>query len=335
MIRVGIIGCGYWGPNLVRNFNQFSDSRAQACCDLNDSRLEHMRMFYPGIETTNDYKELLKDPSIDAVCISTPIRTHYSIVKESLLSGKHVLVEKPMACSTKEAKDLIELAKRGDRVLMAGHTFLYAPAINKMKKIIESGDIGEVYYISSSRLNLGLFQQDINVVWDLAPHDLSIVNYLLSEEAVAVRATGFSHICKGIEDVAFLICEYPKGVIAHFHVSWLDPCKVRRLVVVGSKKMIVYDDLDPEEPLKIYDKGITKQPYYDTFGEFKLLYRHGDTHSPRVSNDEPLKLECMDFLESIKSKGSPRSGGESGLAVVKVLEAAQRSLENKGRTEKI
>ena len=335
MIKIGVIGCGYWGPNLIRNFDQLSDSKVEICCDVNDSRLNHMRNLHPGIRTTKDYRELLKDPSIDAVCIATPIRTHFEIAKESLSNDKHILVEKPMACSIKEMEELIELSVKKKKVLMVGHTFLYAPAINRVKEIIQSGEIGNVYYISSSRLNLGLFQRDINVVWDLAPHDISIANYLLDSMPVSVQTTAFSHIREGVEDVAFLVTEYPGGIAAHFHVSWLDPCKVRRLVVVGSKKMIVYDDLDPEEPIKIYDKGITKQPYYDSFGEFKLLYRQGDTHSPRVNSDEPLKLECQDFIDSIKGGKTPHSGSESALAVVRVLEMAERSLKNNGRAERV
>jgi len=305
------------------------------CCDKDKNRLNHIKQLYPHIMITQDAEDLFKDKSLDALCIATPISTHYGLSKKALESGKHIMVEKPFTSDSKQARELLSLAKKNKKVIIVGHTFEYSPAVNKIKEIVNSGQLGDILYISGARLNLGLFQKDINVVWDLAPHDLSILNYLLEIKPIDVQCTGVSHIREGIEDVALLMLRYPKNIFAYLHMSWLDPCKVRRFVIVGSEKMLVYDDINPEEPLKIYDKGISKQPHYDTFGEFKLLYRFGDTYSPRVESKEPLKEECQHFLDCIKNSKTPRSDGESGLRVVELIEAAQKSLKNNGQREKI
>lgn len=335
MIKIGVIGCGYWGPNLVRNFIACRTSDVKICCDKSQGRLRYIKGLHPNIEVTQDAEKLFRDPELDAIYIATPVATHYSLAKAALQSDKHVLVEKPITDNSRHAQELIDLASKRKRVLMAGHTFEYSPSVNAIKKILKSGKVGDILYISSARLNLGLFQKDINVIWDLAPHDVSILNYLLGSVPLYVESSGISHVRKGIEDVAMLSVGYRNKTMAFLHLSWLDPCKVRRFVIVGTKKMIVYDDLNPEEPIKIYDKGISKQPYYDTFGEFKLLYRFGDTHSPRVETTEPLKVECHHFLDCIKTGRTPRSDGRSGLNVVRVIEAAQRSLKNGGRKQRI
>lgn len=335
MIKVGVIGCGYWGPNLIRNFIASKTSDVKICCDKSQNRLNYIKGLHPNIEVTQDAKKLFSDSDLDAIYIATPVATHYSLAKVALQSDKHVLVEKPITDNSRHAQELIDLASKRKRVLMAGHTFEYSPSVNAVKKILKSGKIGDILYISGSRLNLGLFQKDINVIWDLAPHDISILNYLLECLPSYVASSGISHVRKGIEDVAMLSVGYRNKMMVFLHMSWLDPYKVRKFVIVGTKKMIVYDDLNLEEPIKIYDKGISKQPYYDTFGEFKLLYRFGDTHSPKVESVEPLKAECNHFLNCIKTGKTPRSDGRSGLSVVRVIEAAQRSLKNGGRRERV
>jgi predicted dehydrogenase len=330
-IGIGVIGCGYWGPNLVRNFVGLPEAHVVRVADMREERLKHLRGLYAGLETGTDHKSLLEDPRVDAVAIATPVRTHFSLASEALEAGKHVLIEKPLTETVAQAEDLIALAEKQQRVLMVGHTFEYSAPVNRLRDVIASGELGRVFYISMQRLNLGLFQPDINVVWDLAPHDISIINYLLWQEPEAVGAHGSANYQQGREDIAFLFLRYPGNVIAHLHVSWLDPCKMRRTTVVGDKKMAVYDDLNAMQPVMIFDKGITKQPYYDTFGEFKLIYNAGDIHSPKIDLVEPLKVECSHFLECIRSGKKPRTDGSSGLRVVRVLEAAQRSMMANGQ----
>ncbi len=339
---VAVIGCGYWGPNLVRNFNQLPVSRVKYCCDLDDSRLKHMKALYPDVTITKDYSEILSDPEVEAVAVATPVTTHFAIAKSCLEAGKHVLVEKPVAASIAEAEELVRIAARVKRILFSGHTFLYNAAVVKMKELLDSGELGSIYYVSSVRVNLGLFQEDINVIWDLAPHDISILNFILGSEPVTVSTFAKSYIRPGIEDVAFLVLEYPNNVVAHIHVSWLDPCKIRRTTLVGSKKMLVYDDTSTLEKIRVYDKGVTIQPHYDTFGEFQLAYRFGDIVVPRINDVEPLKTECMHFIECIKNGTTPRTDGYQGLSVVKVVERACESaklggvalaLERKGGSE--
>jgi predicted dehydrogenase len=320
-----VIGCGYWGPNLVRNLSQLPVSKVKYCCDLEDKRLSHMKALYPQVTTTKRFQDLVDDPEVEAVAIATPVSTHFPLAKACLEGGKHVLVEKPLAGSIAEAEELNRTAEKQGLVLFAGHTFVYNAAVEKMKALVEAGELGEVFYVSSTRVNLGLFQEDINVIWDLAPHDISILNYILGREPVTVSTFARSYIRPGIEDVAFLVLQYPRGVVAHIHVSWLDPCKIRRTTLVGSKKMLVYDDTSTLEKIRVYDKGVTIQPHYDTFGEFQLAYRFGDIVVPKINDVEPLKMECIHFIECIRRGGSPKSSGRSGLSVVKVVERACES----------
>ena len=331
MISMGIIGCGYWGPNLIRNYNQLPNCNMLICCDLDGKKLDRMKMLYPNILTTNDAYQLIRNPRIDAVGIATPVFTHYELAKEALLYEKHVFVEKPLCHSSEACLDLIRLAEKSGKVLMVGHTFEYTAAVNRMKAIVESGELGEILYISSSRLNLGLFQPDINVIWDLAPHDVSIITYILGMHPISVNGQGKGHYKKYIEDVATVTLNFPNGAIAFIHTSWLDPNKVRRTTIVGSKKMLVYDDTEPQEKIKIYDKGVDAPPYYDTFGEFQLSYRYGDIYSPRIEDYEPLRKECTHFLECIEKHQTPCSDGYSGLRVVSILEAANESLKMDGK----
>lgn len=331
MNRIAVVGCGYWGPNFVRNFSQLPDSEVAVCCDLREERLRHMRTLYPFVRTTTQLDRVLEDPTINAVVIATPVTSHHRIGMACLRAGKNVLIEKPIAASAREAADLGNAAEERGLVLMGGHTFLFNAAVLKVKEYIESGELGRVFYISSTRVNLGIFQDDINVIWDLAPHDISILNFILNARPLRVAAYGRSYIQSAIEDVAFLTLEYPRGVTAHVHVSWLDPNKIRRTTIVGSKKMLVYDDIQTLEKVRIYDKGVSVQPHYDTFGEFQLAYRFGDIYTPKVDDSEPLKLECISFLESIKKGKTLRSGAEQSLSVVEVLEAAQRSLRAGGK----
>jgi predicted dehydrogenase len=289
-----------------------------------------MKQLYPGLRTTTNFREVVNDPEIDAVVIATPVSSHYGIACEALDAGKHVFVEKPLAQSLDEGRKLLELAQKKDRTLMVGHTFVFTAAVNKIKDVILSGELGDIYYISSSRVNLGIFQDDINVVWDLAPHDISIMNYILNSRPVSIAAMGQSYIRPGIEDVAFLLLKYPQSTLANIHVSWLNPNKIRSTTVVGSKKMLVYDDVSSLEKIRIYDKGVTVTPHYDTFGEFQLSYRYGDISIPRLDDAEPLKIECQHFMDCIEKGATPRSGGKHGFEVLLALDAANRSMRGRG-----
>lgn len=330
-INIAVVGCGYWGPNLIRNFNQISSCNMSICCDLEEAKLDRIRGLYSSVKPTKNYEDILHDPEIDAVAIATPVFTHFNLGKECLLHGKHVFIEKPIASCSSECLELIRLAEEQEKVLMVGHTFEYTAAVNKIREIIKSGDLGEILYITTIRVNLGLFQPDINVIWDLAPHDISIILYILGMEPDLVNAQGKAHYRSEIEDVATVTLNFPNGVIAFIHNSWLDPNKIRRTTIVGSKKMLVYDDVDPQEKIKIYDKGVEAPPYYDTFGEFHFSYRYGDIYSPRIEDYEPLRKECEHFLECIRESKRPISDGYSGLRVVSVLEAANESLKKDGK----
>ncbi|MCK5228802.1 MAG: Gfo/Idh/MocA family oxidoreductase [Desulfobulbaceae bacterium] len=326
MLKAGVIGCGYWGPNLIRNFQQLAGSEVKRVADLDSDRLEHMKRLYPSVKTTTDYHDIITDPEIDIVAVATPVKTHYRFASEALSAGKHVFVEKPIAASVSESRELIALAEKNQQKLMVGHTFLYTVAVRKMKEVIDSGELGKIYYISTQRLNLGLFQNDINVIWDLAPHDISIILYLLGKEPLSVSAHGTSHINPLIEDVAVVTLRFPENLMAIIHVSWLDPDKIRRITVVGSKKMMVYDDVQPTEKIKIYDKGIEKPKHYDTFAEFHYSYKYGDIIIPNISGAEPLRTELNHFIDCIVNDKEPLSNGKNGLDVVKILEATQKSL---------
>jgi len=329
--NVAVIGCGYWGPNLIRNFNHISSCDMKVCSDLDENRLKRMKKLYPAIETTSDYHDILNSDDIDAVAIATPVRTHYEIAKNCLNAGKHVMIEKPITSSVAECNELIHLAKEKNRVLMVGHTFEYTASVNKIKDIIESGELGDILYIASTRVNLGLFQDDINVVWDLAPHDISIMLYLLNKMPVKVNAQGKAHYKRNIEDVAWVSMNFDDGLIAFLHNSWLDPYKIRKMTLVGSKKMLVYNDIETNEKIKIFDKGIKVPPYYDTFAEFHFSYRYGDIYSPKIDEYEPLEKECCHFLECLQKNETPISDGVDGLKVVTILEAANESMKNSGK----
>lgn len=330
MINVALIGYGYWGPNLARNLHQLPGCNLTACCDLDPSRLALVQRLYPNTHTNNQVTEVWDDGSIQAVAIATPAPTHFELAKAALEAGKHVLVEKPLTLSSREAEVLIELAQAQGRVLMVGHTFEYNPAVLKIKELIDEGQLGEVYYVYSTRVNLGRVQRDLNALWSIAPHDISILICLLGAMPLEVSARGATYLNSGVEDVVFVDLLFANGVMAHVHASWLDPSKVRRMTIVGSKKMVVYDDVESEGKVKIYDKGVLKVGNGQIFGEFQYRLHSGDIHIPRIDMSEPLHNECAHFIECIREGKRPRTDGESGLRVVKVLEAAQRSLEKRG-----
>jgi len=339
MIKVAVIGCGYWGPNLIRNFIQIPESKVKYCCDLDEEKLKRIKSLYPEPKVTQDYKEVLNDPGVEAVAIATPVHTHFELAKEGLEAGKHVFVEKPLTQTSQEARKLIRLAKKKGKVLMVGHTFLYTAAVNKLKELIDSGELGEVLYISSQRRNLGLFQDDVNVVWDLGTHDISVILYLLNhrlgERDCRIVATGQSHFLSENEDVAFITLNFADKVVANLHLSWLDPCKIRNMTVVGSRKMVVYDDIETLEKVKIYDKGVLVPNSHNSFGEFQLSYRYGDITIPRLKQEEPLKVESSHFLDCIKEDKKPLTDGENGYQVVRMIEKINESLKNGGRGGKI
>jgi predicted dehydrogenase len=335
MLNVGIIGCGYWGPKLARNFYELPDTELAWVCDYWQDRLDHMAELYPGVRTTQDRRDLLNS-GVDAIAIATPVSTHHRLAMEALWAGKHVLVEKPLAASVAEAEEMVAEAERRGLVLMVGHTFEYNPAVEAVRDIVASGELGEVYYINGTRVNLGLFQTDINVVWDLAPHDVSILRFVLGMDPERVSARGGVYVQrrKGIHDVAYLTLHFPDGVLADVRVSWLDPCKIRRYTIVGSEKMLVYDDIADDKVL-IYDKGVDVPPYSDTPEEFHLSYRHGEATPYPVDWAEPLRAECQHFADCIREGKEPRSSGRVGLQVVRVLESAQKSLLNGGLREPV
>ena len=329
-VHVAVIGCGYWGPNLVRNLRSTRGAAVRTVCDTDDRRLAHMKKLYPDVAVQKDYRKLLKDGSVDAVVIATPVQYHFEMARAALSAGKHVLIEKPMARSSEECETLCALAKRKRRALMVGHTFLYSAPIRKMKEIIDAGDLGELRYISARRLNLGLFQRDINVTWDLAPHDLSIITYLIGTTPVAVNCTGGRNVHPNVEDVTTLSLFFPRGDYATIHSSWLDPRKIRDMTVVGSRRMIVYNDLEPLHKITVFDARVERPPHYDTFAEFHYAYHYGDMYSPYIKQDEPLKVQCQHFIDSVCNGTKPMTDGEHGLAVVKILEAASLSLKKDG-----
>ncbi len=332
-LKVGIIGYGYWGPNLTRNFFELPSSELMAIADIKEDRLQRAHSLYPDVFTTKNYTDFFQ-MDLDAVVISVPPALHFPIAKDCLEHGLHVLVEKPMTLNSQHAKELIELSDDKGLILMVGHTFEYNSAVVALKKYIESGELGEIYYLDAARLNLGLFQRDSNVLWDLAPHDISILLYLLGQTPISVSAQGMPCVFDGIFDVAYMNLIFPDRIPAYIHVSWLDPCKVRRVTVVGSKKMIVYNDMENEQKLKIYDKGVESPTYTNGFGEFQCNYRSGDIIIPNIRISEPLRQECQHFLDSISNNTKPCSSGVEGLNVVKILEAAEHSIKN-GSTQEV
>ena len=331
-IRLGAIGCGYWGPNLIRNFVEIPDSQMIAISDLHQEPMDRIMRRYPEIETsTTDYRELF-DMGLDAVVIATPPATHYGIARDCLEHGLHVLVEKPITMNSNDAAELIRLAEEKGLIVMVGHTFEYNPAVRAVKEMIQNGELGDIYYIDAIRASLGLFQTKANVVWDLAPHDISILRYLLDADPISVNTHGSSCVQEGIEDVAYTTLIFPGNVMAHIRSSWLDPSKQRRITVVGSKKMVIYDDVEPLEKVKIYDKGVKAIRHTDTFGEFSFAYHYGDVVIPYIRFEEPLRVQCRHFLECIQEGKRPQTDGLNGMRVVQVVEAAQRSLGNGGAT---
>jgi predicted dehydrogenase len=333
MIKMGVIGCGYWGPNLIRNFQNNAEVVVVAMADLDEQRLQKVGALYPAVRRSTDAMTIINDPQIDAVVVATPVSSHFPLGMAVLEAGKHLFLEKPMAASSEQCQRLVDAADKRGLVIMVGHTFLFSPAVRSIGKMIAGGELGDIYYVAISRVNLGIFQQDVNVVWDLAAHDVAMLSHLFGANPVIVSATGRSYVQvdKGIEDVAFLTLEYPGRQIAHVHVSWLDPNKIRRATFVGSRKMLVYDDIDPTEKIKVYDKGVEIQPHYETFGEFQLTLRSGDIFVPRVEMTEPLKIEAQHFVDVIKGDAEPISSGRHGLEVVEVLEKACQSIKEDGR----
>jgi predicted dehydrogenase len=330
VINFGVVGCGYWGPNLIRNLKNLANGRVSAVCDLNKARLKHISTLHPGVKTTSDFRVMLEDCGVDAMVIATPVRQHFSLAKASLLAGKHVLIEKPMAASSAECSELIALAEKKGLVLMVGHTFLYSGAVRKIAEIIDSGELGDVLYINARRLNLGVYQKDINVAWDLAPHDLSIALHLLKETPLTVNCQGNAHVTPGIEDVTNLSLVFRDNRFVTIQSSWLEPRKVREMTIVGTRRMLVYDDLRPQECIRVFDARVEAPRHYDSFGEFQYAYHYGDSHIPHFCQVEPLKTECQHFLDCIKTGGVPLSDGRAGLELVRILEASSASLKCHG-----
>src|ERR1017187_6835949 len=329
-LKVGVVGCGYWGPNLIRNFRSLPGCQLKIMCDLSQQRLTHLKTLYPEVQRAMDFGHVLNGVELDAVVIATAVKSHYPMAKASLLAGKHTFIEKPMASSSEECEELIGIAQKKGLVLMVGHTFLYSPAVRKIREIIDTGDIGEIRYICARRLNLGLFQKDINVAWDLAPHDISIILSIIGEQPITVNCRGSAHITQGIEDVTTMCLGFAKQRTAIIHSSWLDPRKVREMTNVGSKRMIVYDDVAPLEKIRIFDARVESPPHYDTFAEFQYAYHYGDMYVPYIKQEEPLKTECQHFLDCIKTGTPPLTDGKKGLELVRILEASTRSLEKGG-----
>lgn len=333
MTKVGVVGCGYWGPQLIRNFAAMTDARLVGVADRMPDRLNYVRSQYAGVRTYTEYQALL-DSDVEAVVVATPIHSHFTIARDAILAGKHVLVEKPLCTNISEALELVRLAKDGGLILMAGHTFLYNEAVAELRRILYNPDFGRVLYVDTARLNLGRYAPESNVVWDLAPHDVSILSYILGRSPVAVSAFGRAHVQANVHDVAYVRIEFEGGINAQLHVSWLDPAKVRRITVVGDKQMVVYNDVSLGEKIRIYNKGVSTSPT-DTFGEFQLSYRYGAITIPYIGVAEPLHAECQHFLACVRSGQRPLSDGMAGLAVVAVLEAAGRSLENGGESQAV
>lgn len=329
MINVAIIGYGYWGKNLVRNFYNHPGCNVQLVVDADENKLNKLKAIYPDVPTTQEVDDIYSRHSIDAVVIATPVFSHHKLALQALENGRHVMVEKPMTSSVKEAEELINLASQKDLLLMPDHTFLYTGAVQKIKELVKNDHIGKIKYIDSTRINLGLFQSDINVLWDLAPHDISIVNFILDEQPIAVQATGISHTNNGLENIAYLTLHYQSNILVHFNCSWTSPVKIRQMLIGGDKKMVVYNDMNPAERVKVYDTGYDIKSDED---RTKLLvdYRTGDIFTPHLNNTEALFAMADDFITSIHNKTTPISDSSIGLTVVKILETADQSLQSNG-----
>ena len=329
-ITVGVFGCGYWGPLLIRNLKGLPGCQLKAVCDPDVARMKHICALYPDLEGITASQQLVAARDVNAVVIATPVKSHYPLAKASLLAGKHTFIEKPMATSSQECQELIDIADRNGLVLMVDHTFLYSAPVRKIVEIVHAGDIGEIRYINSRRLNLGLFQKDVNVAWDLAPHDISIILHILGEFPTAVNCQGNAHVTPQVEDVTNMSLVFPHKRFATIQSSWLEPRKIREMTIVGSRRMIVYDDLQTHEKIRIYDVRVERPPHYDTFAEFHYSYHYGDSYIPHIQQEEPLKVECQHFIDCIESGMEPTTGGRSGLELVTILEAASASLKANG-----
>ncbi len=330
-VGIGVVGYGYWGPNLVRNFISSPNAHLVAIADRDPAKLLASRHLYPGVAVTESIDNLLVDPSIDAIAIATPVRTHYELTLAALRAGKHVLVEKPLAPSADQVRHLMDEADRRGLTLMVDHTFLYTPAVQKIRDLIAQGELGDVYYYDSTRSSLGLFQSDVNVIWDLAVHDISIIQYIMDEIPVAVSATGSCHVTGSPENMAHITLFFESKCVAHVSVNWLSPVKVRQTFIGGNKKMIVYDDLEPTEKIKLYDKGITLNAPTENAHQFRIGYRAGDMWAPNISTKEALQTEIEHFIDCVRTGATPVSSGLSGLRVIEVLEAASRSIAEHGK----
>jgi predicted dehydrogenase len=328
-MKVGVIGFGYWGPNLVRNFSELEGAEVVRCVDRRSERRDLAKRRYPSLQVSESADDVFGDNSLDAVVISTPVNTHFELARRALERGKHVLVEKPMTRTSAEGEELGALAAKNGLVLMVDHTFIYTGAVRKMKELVDGGELGDLYYLDSVRINLGLFQHDVDVLWDLAPHDLAILTHLVRESPRFVSAAGTAHAGNDLADVAYMTLHYEHNFLAHFHVNWLSPVKIRQMLIGGSRRMLVYDDTEPSEKVRVYDRGIkvtTDESIYKTLVD----YRTGDMWAPKLENREALSFECEHFVECVRSKREPASGAEAGVRVVRLLEAASRSLREGG-----
>jgi predicted dehydrogenase len=331
VINIGVIGYGYWGPNLVRNIFEVPEASVSAVSDMRQDRLRLVNSRYPSLRVSTDYRSLIDDPEIDAIAIATPVHAHFEVALEALRGGKHVLVEKPMTSTSEEALRLIDEADRRNLVLMIDHTFVYTGAVRKIKHVVASGMLGDVYYYDSTRINLGLFQRDVDVIWDLAVHDLAIMDYIIPSVPCAVAATGINHVIGGTENLAYLTLFFEENLIAHVSVNWLSPVKIRRTLIGGSKQMVVYDDMEPSEKIKIYDKGITITNGPDSLYKAMVNYRSGDMFAPQLDVSEALKVELQHFVDCVENGTTPITGGLAGLRVVSILESASQSMRQRGK----
>jgi predicted dehydrogenase len=331
MVGVGVVGYGYWGPNLVRNFAQIASARVVAVSDLHPDRLSQVQLLYPAVRTTTDYRDLFHDPKIDAIVIATQVSSHFELGMAALQAGKHVLIEKPLATTCEQARRLIDEAYRRNLVLMVDHTFIYTDAVQKIKELVDGQHLGQIYYYDAVRINLGLFQHDVNVLWDLAVHDLSIMDFVLNRRPLSVTAIGVTHIPGHPVNMAYLTCFFEDNLIAHFHVNWLAPVKIRRTLLGGSRKMIVYDDLEASEKIKIYDKGITLNTGSESVYQLLVGYRSGDMWAPQLNTTEALQIETRHFVDCIEHGRTPLSDGLAGLRVLRILEGANKSLSRRGQ----
>ncbi len=329
-VTVGVLGCGYWGPLLVRSLRGLPHCRLKAVCDPDIARVKHICALYSDLEGVTAPQRLITACDLDAVVIATPVKSHYPLAKASLLAGKHTFIEKPMATSSQECEELIDIAERKGLVLMVDHTFLYSAPVRKIVEIVQAGDLGDIRYINSRRLNLGLFQKDINVAWDLAPHDISIILHILGEFPVAVNCQGNAHVTPQVEDVTNMSLLFPHKRFATIQSSWLEPRKIREMTIVGSRRMIVYDDLRTREKIRIYDVRVDRPPHYDTFAEFQYSYHYGDSYIPHLQQEEPLTLACRHFIDCIETNSAPMTSGRQGLELIRVLEGASASLKMNG-----